>query len=669
MTDPSNVSPGRDKQTRRSEQRLKEQESASDFEDILEEDELAYGNAEIAYKLGLDYLENVGYKLVPSPQGIAANHDVYKLSEPPRIKGLDLPDNYFVWKPIYRGPAYNLFLSVIQAYISEDPEPRKIWAPLLSPVGNKMSTLYALAVNSLQAKSQEQLQSAGRPLELGIEPQPRVLTTNQDANECAPRAFVPAKDWFSPRLQKVTLDDLFTIFPPAERKLFSLIVGRAMTGRNNSLTASGNLVKHTARMAAVVCGPAGLGKSTLFEALWSAAVWGGYQKKTVKNFDARFNMGRVAVADIIYKDDTSQKEIRKLFESATVKTIITSNDVLAVEDKGQDAYEVIPIGTLFMNANEFNPRDTFSMDPGMADRIKILSTISKSEADNLKGRNRPEHLELGELALESPDALPWHHLDWLCEKLDVSKLALMLWALRLCIDEFISTIETTIDDKGQPINQLAEDVREITLQLRTHLFKDITEQILTAAKSCSQIIHRTQVETASKPEDWITFQKNGALIQSFFDVRTGAHGPFQYWFYKWHFENIDSSWQYHPYLGLRNANRFFTIKAYQEACDVVALDGRGEFDKVLHFFKAIRASNGVEVSADPVWLFQAAENCKDQFNRLENIRRIYNWLVYRGVPKDNFEDFLRQRIPYIGKQEEEDFGPDIIEKLEAFAAN
>jgi hypothetical protein len=653
MTDPFNTSPGKDKKSKQVESRLKEQGELDNFGNFLLDEDgeplsvEGASNAEQVYKAGLDYFYEQGYKLVPAPQGIAANHNVFKLDEPPKIDGLSLPQGYKVWKQIFRGSAYNLFLYSVQDFISEDPETRKLWAPLTSPISNKSSTLYALALNHLQAESQEQLQSTGRPISLGIEPNPSIPKVGQNISEIAPRAFVPPREWFSPNLQEVTLDDLFTILPPNERNLFSLIIGRALVGRNNSLTASGNLINHTARMAAVLCGPAGLGKSTLFEALWSAIAWAGYTKRTIKNIDARFNIGKVATADVIYKDDTSQKEIRKLFESSTAKTIITSNDVLSVEDKGEDAYEVVPIGTMFLNANEFNPRDTFSMDPGMADRIKILATVTNTEAQELSQKNKSpriiKELALGPLAIESPDALPWFHLDWLSDKLKVSKLALMLWALRLCADKFLELIQPTTNDQNQPVNLLASAVKQSTLFLRIPLYKEVTQQIISAAYVCSRINTTSEIgditKQGSRPEYWLTFSKRTKFLQSYFELRTSSDQHINLDFLKWHFENIMPNWAYHPYLGLKNTSPFFTTKAYQEASEIVAIDGRGEFDKVLHFFKTIRASNGVEVSADPVWVLQAANDISGMQPILDCICEMWSLfsLLKPRVTKEGFE--------------------------------
>lgn len=650
MTDPSNVAPGKDNRSKNAEYRLKDQglldkhgnltetESFLDDEEtpkLLEDTE----NIEAEYNRGLEYFEELGYRLRPSPRGIAANHNVYKLREPQNLKGLKLPDNYRKWEQIFVGPAFSAFQMQVQAYIAEDPKPRQFWNTLLKPETNKASTLYALATNRLQAISQEQLQSVGRPLELGIEPTARIPEVGQNIADIAPRAFLPPREWFAPSLHQVTLDDILTIFPPAERRLFALILGRALVGRNNSITPSGKLIKHTSRMAAILCGPAGLGKSTLFESLWAAASWAGYYKKTVKDIGARFNIGAVATADIIYKDDTSQKELRKVFESSTAKTIITSNDVLSVEDKGQDAYEILPVGTLFMNANTFNPRDTFSMDPGMADRIKLLATINGGEFQKLATPNKPEYLELGPLALESPNANAEHHLDWLCEKLNVSKIALMLWCLRLCADNFLEVIEIREDEEGNPINMLAKVVKELSLKLQISLFTDVTEQVLSAAIFAS---HRDpdvtlKVTDPTRDSSWLSYSIGSSLISNYVKFRTQPESQPVIDFLRWHLANFMPGWAYHPFFGFRNTHSLFVKKAHFECEDIARVHTDvAQFEAVLHFFKSVRASNGVEVSADPVWLLKAASVCPSIDAKLKEMSLLYGYLAM------HFSDFEKQ---------------------------
>ena len=83
---------------------------------------------------------------------------------------------------------------------------------------------------------------------------------------------MPARAWFDEKLQKVTLKDVFTIFPEAETEMLKMIIGRVGVGRSNHKPPNFlEAVDHTARMAAVIVGKdAGLGKSTIFNGMTAA---------------------------------------------------------------------------------------------------------------------------------------------------------------------------------------------------------------------------------------------------------------------------------------------------------------------------------------------------------------------------------------------------------------
>ena len=215
-------------------------------------------------------------------------------------------------------------------------------------------------------------------------------------------------------------------------------------------------------MAALTLGEdPGLGKTTLFKALFNSLETVGYTIETFESFSSKFNLGPVVTADIIYKDDLADKNLKQLTESGTAKSVISSSDWLKVQDKGVDAYNVFPKGVIICNTNNFNPRLVYGIDPGFVDRIKLISTIREAELDNE---------QLPPISQGTPDRRPFIHLDYLADKLKVNKNTLMLYFARMCADKFLSLIEDR--------TSLEKRVDYLTINLREILHKDSTSQLL-----------------------------------------------------------------------------------------------------------------------------------------------------------------------------------------------
>jgi hypothetical protein len=552
-----------------------------------------------AYQDGLRYLSLNGYRLVPDMAGQFAFHRAYRLAPPSKVKGINYPDGFKFWKEVASQSEIATFQSVVQDYINASFEERTLWMPIIQPDMAKRKPLYSHAQSlvSLEATARKQ---ETKPISYGVDPYPRLCQPDESTAEVAPRAYVPLTEWFDPKLAQLTLADLLSLFPEAEHKLLALCIGRAVVGRSGAQTPSGLLVKHTSRMAAMVLGKdPGLGKSTLFDKLWSALESVGYIVETFSKMGARFNLGPVATADIIYKDDITSKGLQAFVESENTKIIITGNGLLKVEDKGTNAVNVQPCGVIFLNTNEFNSRVVYGIDPGTADRLKILSTLRASELDQQK--------------VGQHSAYPEHLFPALAQQLNVSETAIMLWLARLCADYFWEHIQPAEE------NLLKREVHYWTHRLRVPLHKNATAQVLSLftflaigdmnPKQLKKFLtYDSRQDISVQIVNW---KKHSAKIVSFIcsDRSLGYQA-----YLRWHFETVDPTNEYHPYLGLRILSGHYLKEAYLEVSQTA-----DHPDNVCCLFEHLKLAQGLPLSKDIVWLNESWQTITPQIKKLAQL--------------------------------------------------
>jgi hypothetical protein len=224
-------------------------------------------------------------------------------------------------------------------------------------------------------------------------------------------------------------------------------------------------------MAGVIVGKdAGLGKSTLFNGLTAALQRCGFVTHTFKSTEDRFGLKTAALSDIAYKDDTSLTSLKKFLAAEETKILIT-NGLLQTEEKFQNAEQIWPKCVILVNSNDWNSKFAYDLDPGIIDRIKIISTYREYEV----AKNR-EHLE-GTVSEGSPDLRPRAHIPYLANKLGVSSEALYLWCLRLGTERFWEVINDTRDPS---INRLQVEVRYWTTRQRIRFKADVTQALVNA---------------------------------------------------------------------------------------------------------------------------------------------------------------------------------------------
>lgn len=546
-----------------------------------------------------NYLYGAGYLIIPG-SGQFVFHQVYNLCKP-KIPGVKIPNSFRYWREITSIHSINAFQSLVNTWIGEDWDGRKDMLPFVVPDTTKRKPIYGYVQSLIALREAREHQNATSLTESLIDPLPETPLNQPSINpddpynpayqsepgidpSKAPRAFIPRSEWFTDEIRSLKIEDILTLYPRSERELISVAIGRALVGSSGTVTPSGLEIRHTYRMASMTYGDPGLGKSTFFSYLFNAVKTVGYKVETFADMGARFNLGSVATADIIYRDDMTSKGVKRFGESEATKIIVTGTDFLKVEDKGVDAINVKPRGVIFCNANEVNPRLIFGFDPGVADRLKVLSTYRKGELSKLK---------IG----DSPSALPERHLPYLADKMGVPVETIMLWLCRLCVDKFLSLIKETNE------NELQKFVHYHTLRLRFPLHKQATAQVmaffvLCFAAQASLLEIRTLSAWAEGDYipaanlDWCSFCRNAAAIM------LSEFGLIYLAFLKYDFEVHNSCDDLHPYLGARYLNPVSLHEANKELGHSAI-----PFDKMSEeLFKRLTLNSGLPLSSDIVWI-------------------------------------------------------------------
>jgi hypothetical protein len=419
------------------------------------------------YNLGIKLLEGRGYIVELDEIGDHINHRVLRATTAPEVEGIKYPPTFTPYRDISKTEEFEEIEKVFAS--AGDPEVVKFWEPLHRPKAGD-SDLLSFTERMLKMKRIEQANNMHKTLEYGHTFDPTGKWGGSSVLH--PRIWVPDRDWFDPVLHKVTFADVFTIFPEAEQKMLQLILGRVGVGRANHLPPGrSEPVDHTARMAGVIVGKdAGLGKSTLFNGLTAALQKCGFVTHTFKSTEDRFGLKAAALSDIAYKDDTSLLSLKKFLAAEETKILIT-NGLFQVEEKFLSAEQIWPKSVILVNSNDWNSKFAYDLDPGIIDRIKIISTYREYEV----AKNR-ENLE-GTVSEGSPDLRPRAHIPYLANKLGVSQEALYLWCLRLATDRFWDVITDTRDPS---INRLQVEVRYWTTRQRIRFKADVTQALVNA---------------------------------------------------------------------------------------------------------------------------------------------------------------------------------------------
>ena len=436
--------------------------------------EKAPTNLSELYNKGIEHLKTFNFTVELDEGGDHVKHRILKPAPPVPVLGVNYPASF---QPLQEISSIEDFQRIERAFESADSEVRDFWTPMFRPKGGE-TDLLNFAERMLKMKRIQQNINIHDTLDFGHTFDPDgALTGNQAVR--SPRIWVPARSWFDEKLHQVTLKDVFTIFPDAECEMLKMIIGRVGVGRSNHRPPNFlEPIDHTARMAAVIVGKdAGLGKSTIFNGLTAALSKCGFLTHTFKSTEDRFGLKQAALADVAYKDDTAMKSLKAFLAAEETKILIT-NGLFQTEEKFQNSEQIWPKCVMLVNSNDWDAHFAYDLDPGIIDRIKILSTYREYEVK----QNR--HKLDGCASEGTPDLRPRAHIPFLADKLGVSSDALYLWCLRLATDRFYEIITDTADPT---INRLQYEVRYWTTRQRIR-FKADTSQALVNAMSIAAAI-------------------------------------------------------------------------------------------------------------------------------------------------------------------------------------
>lgn len=551
--------------------------------------------AQELYEEGIKYFKASNFFLFRNIQGSYAFHDVYVIGSPLEVKGVNYPKTFKVLLPLTEADDIDKLQRLILDKKGDDIEFFDFWKPVVYPDYANRKPIYGYTANLVRADREGRKVRSGQPFDLGI-------STNPEPGQL-PIKWVPRTEWFDKSLQDVELEDVFTIFPEAERNLLELIIGRLVVGRTNNIHKDGTIVRHTSRMAAVIVGfDPGTGKSTLFTYLNDAIGKCGYRQSTFRSLKDRFNLSSTISADWAYKDDVSNDSFKSFLKSEAAKIIITGGQ-MRTEQKGIDAVDEFAHCTVFLNTNSYDPRTVFEIDPGTADRIKLLQTYSEGELRRLKLTGPSEG---------TPNVKPFNHLPWLAEKLDVSVDALMLWVTRKAADLFWETIHT----ESVEHNPLEMRVRDLSGQLKLILSKDSTRQVLMYLFFCHMLAGRIPIVLSKTKLTSLNWSEAFLATQSF--IKSSDCGVIRKALKEhWLKHNRPST---HPYPGMVQLNHSTLGTAglhWQESSfKSLGINVSERFRKV---FGSIHLKSGFRLGCDLVWMTREWELCGSHFESLKDL--------------------------------------------------
>lgn len=577
MTDPFNTMPLEDTQS------LQALNFGRDFN---EEESQTHSQM---YEEGLSALERRGVYPVPDIAGPYAYHSVYVRCRPLAIPGINYREDFRVRLAIH-SPNHQLLIEDIINSLSESV--RKFWLPLIEADPAKRKPLYQHSLRLLAAESAYRQYHSTDPYDMGI-------SLNEHSG-C--RAWIPKLDSFAPQLLEVTWGDVFTILPRAENELFRLIMGRAVVGRDNSKLTEGEIINHTSRMSALIVGrDAGLGKTTLFDAVIATLRKVGYRVQTYGKMDSRFNLGEIAASHLTYKDDMTKDTLRAFLKSENTKIMITGGS-LRTEEKGVNAVNTPCHTVIIGNTNEYDPRIIYEIDTGIADRIKPMEAIREAM---LNSQDRSA------LIADSPTLKPYQHLPWLAQKLNVSIDALILYAMRLAANDFYA-----IASQGKPGAAILEKtVRDLTSQCKIQFRLDSTDQLLGAAYFCQLLrFGRFEYSNANNNQlpcfDSIQFGQwmgHLELVMSANELEPVRQ------IIRTHFLELGKP-KGHPQAAFNILSPRSLLVAYQNTRKIREINNHTSelqsnlADALKASLGAVRLMDGFSVSSDPVWCARSWEN-------------------------------------------------------------
>lgn len=432
------------------------------------------------YEMGLGYFTAIGHPMEVYAGGPFCDHVMYTSEKPEKIKGVNHPEDFRVKKLVTDTSKFHRakleFAELAKDQGREDVT--DFWGEVFYPtltLKERRVTPYVTRHLKLQAMKYRENINFEHKVEHTFDPDGSIGDRVTEA-----KSYIPDREWFDPKVRELRIEDIITIFPDAERDTLALMLGRMGVGRSKTIPVGfKEPIQHTYRMAGVIVGrDAGLGKSTFFNGLSTAMARVGLKTETFRGLAERFGLKRVLESTMAYKDDLVADSLKTLLKSETTKTII-SGGALPTEKKFKETEEVIPNCVMIANTNTWDNNLAYDLDPGIIDRIKLLSTRRVREVKKA-GKYIPAVDEV------TDDLRPHYHIPWLAEKLDVSVDTIYLWLMRLCTDYFWEVITQKVRPGDNPLEEL---VRKLTTRHNLK-FKDYTTKAFLRAIMVSQCINK-----------------------------------------------------------------------------------------------------------------------------------------------------------------------------------
>lgn len=384
------------------------------------------------YEWGRDFIyDNYGYIVEPdASKTYNAYLGVYTVDSPP--KGIVCPENIKLKYPVFNGQRtkWNRMINKIFADLGQEEygeKLQKFWAPFFfqDNPDTALPKFIATEENS-NAQAITSLKD-DRPYSQGI-----CINPVPDLDEI-PRAIVPQLSWFPQEIQDLTPEDICTLFPEAELKLFMLVMGRAMIGRSGSKLVNGPIVNHMFRKMAIIYGEdGGTGKSYFKNLLISTMAKYGYNIAQPLDLNSRFNQYNNYTSDLSVTDDLTQESMGKFINGQAFKSLITGTSTLGTEAKGKDRIDVIPTCALMAITNTFDQNSIYTLDTGAISRLSVLYTHTHDEFASMEE-------ELGH------SAKPYDQISRLMEQYHCNEHMLMGRFMRHCVDFFWEKYEENLE--------------------------------------------------------------------------------------------------------------------------------------------------------------------------------------------------------------------------------
>lgn len=590
------------------------------------------------YAQGIACLARSGYFVRREADGSHCMHDVFIRSAPKPCQGITYPADFRVYRKIQTASEEAGLVNALMKDRSVTAETQEFWLPVTQPGGTDLSRteLMAYSKRMLQIDANYSDQNAELPQEYGVQ-------VDGFCAELTPRAFVPEEEWFNDELRALTFEQIFSLWPQAECDFLKLLIGRGLMGPSNAKLVGRQVpLRHTFRSVGVIVGEdAGMGKSTIFDYLFKAVGSVGYKHYNFRSLGDQFGLHDVVTSDFAYKDDLTPSSLKALVSSENTKTL-ASNGSMFVEAKFMRGFNVRSRSIVIANCNEWDARLAYSVDSGVVDRVKLLSTYYRHE---LLEKNMP---------LES--------IPRLAAECGASKEAVMLRACRLAVNTFQPYAE------GEP---LMNRVHYLTSLFRVQFNKDCTKSILLAMTFSHCLLSHLLSGGYGKNDPYeipeLSKQTLLEMIECFRMVSTDASFYRLRSLLKRHWE-LHNREDFHPWVGIRRLN-LSTVEEFHR-CAVGCIQQQTLLsDMVKQTFSTLILRDGFKGTQDIVWITKHYNSARAAASITEKLARLLEGIVvtnkdtdFRALFATHFRKFSMTNIndSYIKAAS---YSPDTVDKL------